>query len=600
MNVLSERLPLIALGLFAFVLYVVKRAYPKPFPGIPYNAASARRFWGDAAGLLEAVKVTQDPAKYIFQQNRILKSPVIQMFLAPFSNPTIIIDDVREVKDILSNRTHEFDRAPRTQDAYRALLPHCSLVKLTGPAFKEQRKSWEGVTGTPFLRRVAEPKMYQCALGLIELLRAQAEMAGGRPFPCFEDFDVAAFELIWEVVFGTPGKAIKNTRNEVLRASRDTIQPASLDSLAQLPAIRKPEMCENVSFFISTVAKSLKSVFPTWSLWYLRQQPIHRQRLARKNSTIDGHIESTRTKLAGLSEEQLKELEETSAVVTGVRRHLLDRLRQGQPLDVKFPKTVQKEIHDELFMILVAVSTRLIPPEYQLPGRQLTYEVVQGHETKAVLLSWSVKFLIANPEKQEKLRKALLDAFPERPKGEQPSAKAILYTSIPYLEAYMEESIRAANTSPRLVRTTTTDTQVLGYPIPKGTSVLLNPYIGTKPLDIPEGLRSDTSRSSKGNFESHWDPSGMDDFEPERWLAEDGSFNPRQFPRLAFSAGPRMCYGMSHSMYCFTGPFFRSPSRWVQKHLANDEAVPRQKSRIDGIPYKPRAPGLELQVRASA
>lgn len=30
--------------------------------------------------------------------------------------------------------------------------------------------------------------------------------------------------------------------------------------------------------------------------------------------------------------------------------------------------------------------------------------------------------------------------------------KAILYTSIPYLEAYMEESIRVANTSPRLIR----------------------------------------------------------------------------------------------------------------------------------------------------
>lgn len=360
MNSLYERLPWIVLSLFAFLLYAIKQAYPRPFPGIPYNAASARKLWGDVAGLLEAVKVTQDPAKYIFQQNRILKSPVIQMFLAPFSNPTIIIDDVREVKDILSNRTHEFDRAPRTQDAYRALLPHCSLVKLTGPAFKEQRKFWEGVTGTPFLRRVAEPKMYQCALELIELLRAQAEMAGGRPFSCFEDFDVAAFELICDVVFETPSEAIKNTRNEVLRASQNTIQPVSLDSLAQLPAIRKPELCENVSFFISTVAKSLKSTFPTWSLWYLRQQPIHRQRLARKNSTIDGYIERTRAKLASLSKEQLEELEETSSVVTGVRRLLLARLRQGQPLDVKFSKAVQKEMHDELFMILVAVSTNEI------------------------------------------------------------------------------------------------------------------------------------------------------------------------------------------------------------------------------------------------
>ena len=162
----------------------------------------------------------------------------------------------------------------------------------------------------------------------------------------------------------------------------------------------------------------------------------------------------------------------------------------------------------------------------------------------------------------------------------------------------MEESIRAANTSPRLVRTTTTNTQVLGYPIPKGTSLLLNPYIGTKPLDIPEGLRSETSRGSKDNFESYWDPSGMTDFEPERWLAEDGSFNPRQFPRLAFSAGPRMCYGMFHSMSSFNCPFYATVSRWVRKHLTDNEGISRQKSCIDGVPYESCTPGLEFQVRA--
>ncbi|KAA8642498.1 uncharacterized protein ATNIH1004_011443 [Aspergillus tanneri] len=457
-----------------------------------------------------------------------LNSPVIQLFLAPFSNPTIITDDVREVKDILSNRTHEFDRSPRTPDAYRSLLPHCSLVKATGPAFKQQRRFWEGVTGTPFLRRVAEPKMYRCALGLIDLLRAQAKMAGGRPFYCFDDFDVAAFELIWELVFGTNVDAIKNARNKVLCATSDTVQPPSLDSPARIPVIQKPDMCEAVSFFISTVAKSLKSVSQTWHLWYLRQQPVYKRKLAFKNSTIDGLIESTRSELAGLSEGQLMELKESSALVTGVRRQLLAHIRQGQPVDVPFPASVRAEIHDELFMILVA-----------------------GHETKAVLLSWSVKFLIANPDKQEKLRKALIDVLPKGSNGEQPSVKAILSTSIPYLEAYMEESMRAANTSPRLVRRTTTDTQVLGYSIPKGVSVLLNPYIGTQPLDIPEHLRSETSRNSKGNFESYWDVSGMDDFQPERWLAEDGSFNPRQFPCLTFSAGPRMCYGRNLALMEF-------------------------------------------------
>jgi cytochrome P450 len=541
----------IAIGFVVFILYyVVKRAYPHPYPGIPYNAASARRFWGDSSGLLDAVKKTQDPAKFIFQQSRSLDSPVVQLFLAPFSNPTIVIDDVREVKDILSNRTNEFDRAPRTQDAYRPLLPHCSLVKATGPAFKNQRRFWEGVTGTPFLRRVAEPKIYRCALGVIDLLRAQATMAGGRPFYCFDDFDVAAFELIWEVVFGTTIDAINNARNEVLCATPDTVQPPSLDSLARIPVIQKPDMCDAVSFFISTVAESLKSVSQTWHLWYLRQKPAYKRKLAFKNRTIDALIESTRSKLAGLSEGQLMELEETSALVTGVRRQLLARIRQGQRVNVPFSPSVQAEIHDELFMLLVAVSTRPTSPIRRLPDRQLTPRKLQGHETKAVLLSWSVKFLIANPEKQEKLRKALVDALPEWSNGEQPSLKAILSTSIPYLEAYMEESMRVANTSPRLVRRTTTDTQVLGYSIPKNATVLLNPYIGTQPLNIPEHLRSENSRNSKGNFESYWDINGMDDFQPERWLAEDGSFYPRQFPRLAFSAGPRMCYGMCTLSRC--------------------------------------------------
>jgi cytochrome P450 len=152
----------------------------------------------------------------------------------------------------------------------------------------------------------------------------------------------------------------------------------------------------------------------------------------------------------------------------------------------------------------------------------------------------------------------LVDAFSKEANGKQPSLKAISSTSIPYLDAYVEESIRVANTSPRFVRKTTTDTQVLGYQIPKDATVFLNPYIGTQQFDIQETLRSTTSRNSKDSFESYCDPKGMDDFQPERWLAEDGSFNPRQYPRLAFSAGPRMCYGMSRPVQV-CGMLFASP-----------------------------------------
>lgn len=347
----------IGICLFTFSFYLFKRAYPSPYPGIPYHLASAKQLWGDSPELLAAIK--HEPNKWVFDQNRKLGSPVAQLFLAPFSKPTIIIDDIREVKDILSNRTNVFDRAARTQDAYRDLLPHCSLVKLTTPSFKAQRKFWEGVTGTAFLRRVAEPKIYRCALGLIELFKAQAEMACGRPFRCFDGFDVAAFELIWEVVFGTPENAIKSAHKDALEAAPVTTQPASLDSVAVLPTIVKPYMCDTVSFFISTIAQSLRSVFPAWKLWYLRQQPAYKERLAWKINVINERIESTRIKLSKLSEDQLVELEETSAVTTGVRRQLLAQIRQGGPTNVEFSSLVRNEIHDELFMLLVAVSNIL-------------------------------------------------------------------------------------------------------------------------------------------------------------------------------------------------------------------------------------------------
>ncbi|ROV97971.1 hypothetical protein VMCG_06974 [Cytospora schulzeri] len=95
----------------------------------------------------------------------------------------------------------------------------------------------------------------------------------------------------------------------------------------------------------------------------------------------------------------------------------------------------------------------------------------------------------------------------------------------------------------KLVRIATVDTQVIGYLILRGAQILSSSYAGEKPIDVPEELRSPMSQQSKENFRSHWEE-GMDDFLPERWIDEDGKYDPKRFPRLAFSAGPRVCYGM--------------------------------------------------------
>lgn len=99
------------------------------------------------------------------------------------------------------------------------------------------------------------------------------------------------------------------------------------------------------------------------------------------------------------------------------------------------------------------------------------------------------------------------------------------------------------------MRVAVRDTKVLGCPIPRGAQVLSSSYVGERPLEVAEARRSRRSQQCRNNFQAHWDPRGMDDFVPERWLAgEDGHrYEPKSFPRMAFSAGPRVCYGTRYA-----------------------------------------------------
>jgi cytochrome P450 len=110
------------------------------------------------------------------------------------------------------------------------------------------------------------------------------------------------------------------------------------------------------------------------------------------------------------------------------------------------------------------------------------------------------------------------------------------------MDAWLEECTRHANISPRLVRVATVDTQILGYAIPKGAHVMCSPYVGEAPFDVPESLRSARAREAKYSVDSLWSPD-MGEFRPERWLDEAGNFHPTAYRRLAFSAGPRACFG---------------------------------------------------------
>jgi len=180
--------------------------------------------------------------------------------------------------------------------------------------------------------------------------------------------------------------------------------------------------------------------------------------------------------------------------------------------------------------------------------------LIAGHETTSTTICWGLKFLTDCSEKQSKLRDALRKAFAVAyQEKRQPTADEITETSVPYLDACIEEVNRKSTTAPVIVREAAVDAPVLGHMIPKGTDVFMLNHGGEcvappANVNIPEGVRSESSRSTASSSKKvgSWDPSDVREFKPERWLVqEDGKelFNPLAGPQLVFGAGPRGCFG---------------------------------------------------------
>ncbi|KAG8411330.1 hypothetical protein J3459_016369 [Metarhizium acridum] len=370
---------------------------------------------------------------------------------------------------------------------------------------------------TDFLRRVAASKMHKYALELVELLKTKTIIADGRPFSVEEDFDLATFDIIWASVLGSDLNGVLNEHAGIKNGINNVERPESTDSPAVMPHVQRGQMFLAAEFFNMTMERSLSSPLPMLQHWIWRQMPRYKRHWAVKEQIVNDLIKNARHRFAHFSEKQLSGDQDTCAMDLVLRRESLAIQKSTTPNSPTPPTTA--EVHDELFMFLIA-----------------------GHETTATILTWSTKFLTNNPTAQKRLRAALQDAFPESSPINLPSAEELISANIPYMDATLEECVRLANITPRLVRVATVDTQVLGYYIPKGTQIMCSPYVGEAPFNVPESLRSEKCQATKNNVEHNWDPS-MSRFCPERWLDEAGNFNPKAFRRLAFSTGPRACFG---------------------------------------------------------
>lgn len=183
--------------------------------------------------------------------------------------------------------------------------------------------------------------------------------------------------------------------------------------------------------------------------------------------------------------------------------------------------------------------------------------IVGGHDTVATTLAWWTKLMARFQLSQTHLRDALYAVHKEPlSEGRLPTASEITRAEIPYLEAIIEETHRYVHIVPGVFRQSKVDTQILGYPIPKGTNVVFVTSAASfmePAFTIDEEKRAETARQAKNRY-GVWNPSSIGEYLPERWLklekskengktVEREAFDPCAGPQLAFGAGPRSCFG---------------------------------------------------------
>ena len=337
----------VALGGFFY-----KRIFPRPYPGIPYNAAAANRISGDLPDLLEHYKRTKEVSSFSFEQCKKLKSPIIQLFLRPFSPPFICLDDPREIEDIMLRRTKEFDRAPSTIAFFKPLIPHATLVQPSNQVFKQQRRLWVDCMSPGFLRRVVAPNVYKSALELVELWRLKSSLADRHPFAAQEDFELAAFDAIWIAILGSK---LGGVRSEIttLQAETSSIElPKDKDHAVRFPSAIRPDMYKAIAYLNGTVEGVMASPFPVWHHWFIRQSSQYKAVNAIKDKEIHQLTKHAQYRFRRISNaDNDGEEYETCAMDLVLRREVIATRKAG----VELPEEESQAVQDELLMLLVAV-----------------------------------------------------------------------------------------------------------------------------------------------------------------------------------------------------------------------------------------------------
>ena len=348
---------LVTFVLVGGLVWLSRSAYPRALPGVPYKPESAKRLLGDLPDILTYRRMTKETSETLFRICNEIQSPIAQLFFKPFSRPYVVLNDPREVQDILVRRNREFDRAAATASIFQIVLPQCTLAQQTTPKLKAQKRLWSDVMGTGFLRRVVAPRLHDAGIDLVEYWRLKAAKNDGEAFYVYEDFECAALDAIWAAIIGTHLGLIREKMRSMqpdYEAGAAMSAESDVDGVGA-SAVTGRIIREGIGYINQVVEEVVLSPFPAITRWWIRKRPAllrHRREMEKEIRKViiascerfDKAIE------AGYGDDEALD---TCAMDLVLRREILTAKKKGLPMPTP---ASDPSFQSELQLLLQAVS----------------------------------------------------------------------------------------------------------------------------------------------------------------------------------------------------------------------------------------------------
>ncbi|KAF2965614.1 hypothetical protein GQX73_g7966 [Xylaria multiplex] len=491
----------------------------QPIPGIPHNVYATKRITGDLAELQEQQNAVGSIRPWFLEQAQKHGSAIVQIFLGPFSRPTILLSDYREVYDILTHRDADFQRGKKAE-VLKGILPHAfPSLESFDPRYKESKAIMRGLMTPSFLQNVSAPPVYRATVRLLELWKLKCHMSRGRPFDAAGDIFAFSFDAVLSAATGLADSGGDLSRQiSILRAHEESRTFTTGDPPVDQPIIFPTADPSLERKALGTDEERLWKAFympsPRLYHWYNSFRPAVRDARRIMANYISSQIQNAILDIK-------KGREPRSALGYIIQHQIQDAERTGHSLVHDDPR-----IRDGIYGYLIA-----------------------GHDTSVGSLLWLLNRLVTHREEQEKVRNNLRETYAAAWEERRLPTVSEMSKPATYLNAFIEEVLRINTPVVTITVSTRRDTTILGHQIPKDTPIFLNltgPSLSVPSIPVEECLRSPTSQA-RGSRRENWDDSNPTKFCPNRWLrtTPEGKiiFDASSGPTLMFSAGRRGCWG---------------------------------------------------------